>query len=80
MKNKFFKLALCLMITLVCLTLFFALVDANVWVFTEFFKIAYPKWYQVLGALAVGLVDLSLFVFGIVNSNEIVIPDDDDCE
>lgn len=56
------------------MAIFLAIVQANAWVVEDFFKIVDPKWYHILGAIGVGMLDVCVFVFGVVESSQIKSP------
>lgn len=80
MKKWYAPLAVIITITL--LGALILLINANIWLFTDFWEIEAHTWLDVLKFVAIIVIDLCIVGFIVVNADEIAQPDyyDDDCE
>lgn len=85
MKNKYwFLMPLAIIIIVVLLIALCALIDGNIWLFSEFFVLETYSWWQIICAISVAISDLVIGYFLIKKSSELAGPDfyedDDDLE
>lgn len=85
MKNKYWYLdPWFVLIVIGCIMALVALVQGNVWLFREFFKLDNYSAWDIIRAIIVAVCDVAIAIFLVKNASEIAAPDtyydDDDLE
>ncbi len=81
MKKNYIPLVIIVIVFLMCVLAL--LINANMWLFQDFFHMDNYAWYDIVKGIGVILLDFCIAAFLLCNAHEIAAPDtydEDDCE